>query len=152
MNSRIQSLQARDKEMIPAVLLRAMLALVLASLAMVTFARVTHMPLVANPTGEAVAKSRAIVLSGDTSGAARVTTPDGTLVADLDAGHGGFVAGIYRAVARERLLAGVDPAAPVQLVLFKDGLLALKDDKTGWHVDLIGFGADNTRVFARLLD
>ncbi len=151
MSSRTESLEARDREMIPTVLLKSMLALVLASLAIVTFARVTHMPLAAHPTGIAIVQDRAIVLSGSIDGAARVTSPDGTLIADLDSAHGGFVAGIDRAVARERLLIGIDASAPLHLVKFADGRLALQDRKTGWHVDLVGFGADNTRVFAKLL-
>jgi putative photosynthetic complex assembly protein len=40
----------------------------------------------------------------------------------------------------------------VRLIRFEDGRIALKDDLTGWRAELIGFGADNTAAFARLLE
>ncbi|MDE3122909.1 MAG: pullulanase [Paracoccaceae bacterium] len=144
--------QQPDKEMIPRVLLRGMLALVLASSALVIYARLAHLPVEDAPANVAVVGQRQIVISGKTDGSARVTGPDGTVIATYDSTHGGFVAGIARAVSRERLVDGASEQAPVRLVKYADGRLAILDDTTGWHADLIGFGPDNTRVFARLLD
>ena len=148
-----QRLRQRDKEMIPTVLLRAMLALVLACLALVTFARLTDRPLEAMPPqGLAIVAERLLVLEGDMSGAARVLDPAGAVVADLPGDKGGFVAGLWRVLQRVRAQAGVPGDLPVRLVAWEDGRLSLIDDATGWRAELTGFGADNLATFARLLD
>ena len=143
---------AREREMIPRALLRAMLALVLVCLAIVAWARVTDRPLEAKPADGPVAQERAIQVFADTSGAARVVDADGRLIVDLPSDKGGFVAGVWRSLAFVRARAGVDPEAPARLIRFEDGRLALKDDLSGWRVELIGFGTDNAAAFARLLD
>lgn len=139
---------------IPPVLLRGMFALVLLSLLLVSYARITGRPPAAMPDDSvAVVAERLIVIEGQaTSGAARVMAPDGTVIADFAPDEGGFVAGIARVLDRERGKTGADPAAPVRLVRFADGRLSLRDDATGWRAELIGFGSNNAAVFARLLE
>ena len=143
----------RDKEMIPRMLLRAMLAMVLVAVALVVFARLTDRPLVAAPpVGVPVVTERVIVLSGDMAGRALVTDMDGRVIADLPGDQGGFVAGIWRVVQRERMLRKMPDDLPLRLVLYEDSRLAIYDDFTGWRAQLIGFGIDNYRTFYNLLD
>ncbi|MEM7745745.1 MAG: photosynthetic complex assembly protein PuhC [Pseudomonadota bacterium] len=142
----------RDKEKIPRILLSAILALVLITLAMVTIARVTGMEPVSQFPDVPIVKERTILIHGSTSGHATVLDADGTLIADLGPDEGGFVAGIWRSLERKRKPYGIEGSAPVRLVRFSDGRLGLRDDRTGWRVELIGFGKDNTAIFARLLD
>lgn len=142
----------REREMIPKALLRGMLALVLVCLAIVSWARLTDRPLEAKPADGPVAQERSIVVIADTSGAARVLDADGRVIVDLPPDKGGFIAGVWRSLAFVRGRAGVDPEAPARLIRFEDGRLALKDDLSGWRVELIGFGTDNAAAFARLLD
>ena len=66
--------------------------------------------------------------------------------------EGGFIAGVTRAMARERIKYDVAADAPVRIVRFADGRLGLRDDFSGWRVELLGFGADNTAAFDRLLN
>lgn len=147
-----QILRERDREMIPKQLLRAMLALVLTCLAVVTAATVSDRPLVGVPPANApVLQERQIVLYGDMTGAARVFGVDGTLIADLPPEKGGFIAGVASVLMRERGKIGAPADMPIRLVRFTDGRLGLRDDVTGWHAELIGFGADNFAAFARLL-
>ncbi|MEM7489077.1 MAG: photosynthetic complex assembly protein PuhC, partial [Pseudomonadota bacterium] len=98
-------LVARDREMIPTLLLRAMGVMVLCALLIVTYARLTDRPLEALPAMEgevAVVKERAIFLDADgTTGAARVLDQNGSVIADLDATQGGFVAGVQRVLRFE---------------------------------------------------
>lgn len=146
-------LRERDREMIPKQLLRAMLLLVVTCLALVTAATVSDRPLVAVPPANvAVLQERSIKLYGEMDGSARVYDADGTLIVDLPADKGGFIAGIASVMARERGKIGVPADLPIRLVRFADGRLGLRDDVTGWHAELIGFGADNFASFARLLD
>ncbi|MEM8751915.1 MAG: photosynthetic complex assembly protein PuhC [Pseudomonadota bacterium] len=144
---------ARDKEKIPTLLLRAMLTLVLCSLLIVAYARLTDRPLEATPpTGIPVIKERSIILSGGMNGAAQVLDLDGSLIASLTPEEGGFISGVYRVLAHERKKIDAPRHAPVRLVAYEDGRLALFDDLTGWRAELIGFGRDNYAAFARLLN
>lgn len=148
-----EQLRERDREMIPSVLLRAMLFLVVAVVVIVAFARLTDRPLEATrPEGVPVVSERIVHLHGDMSGAARVLDANGTLIADLSPEQGGFIAGVSRVLHRERMKVGVADAAPVRLVRYADGHLALFDDATGWTMQIAGFGADNKAAFARLME
>lgn len=144
-------IHARPDEIVPRVLVRLMFALVLVILALVTVARLTDRPLEARPAeGPAIAE-RLIYLSGDASGAARVLDANGTLLARFGPDAGGFVAGIDRVIRHERDKRGLSQATPVALILREGNRLSLSDPATGWSAELMGFGPDNLRVFARLL-
>lgn len=149
----LQAIALRDKEMIPRILLRAMLLMVVVSVVLVVFARLTDRPLVAAPPqGIPMVSERIIVLSGDMAGRALVTDMDGRVIADLPGDQGGFVAGIWRVTQRERMLRGLPDDLPLRLVLYEDNRLVVYDDFTDWRAQLIGFGIDNYRTFYRLLD
>ncbi len=149
----MDAIAKRDREMIPRMLLRAMLVMVLCSVALVVYARLTDRPLVAAPPeGVPIVTERVIVLAGDMAGRALVTDMDGRVIADLPGDEGGFVAGIWRVVQRERMLRGLPDDLPLRLVLYEDSRLAIYDDFTGWRAQLIGFGIDNYRTFYALLD
>jgi len=140
-----------DDELVPRVMVRLMLALVLAVLALVTIARLTDRPVSATPADTPVIAERVIYLSGKMDGSARVLDEHGALLADFAADKGGFVAGVQRVLDRERAKAGADLTAPVLLQLRQGNRLSLTDPATGWTAELMGFGADNVRTFARLL-
>lgn len=140
-----------DREMIPRVMLRAMFGLVFAVLVIVTLARLTDRPLIATPPESDVAMSREVLLDGDMAGSATIRTLDGELVADLSPEEGGFISGVWRVIQRERTKHRVALDGPVTLVRHENGRIAIHDPSTGWSADLMGFGADNARAFARLL-
>jgi len=148
-----EELRKRDREMIPSVLLRAMLFLVVAVLVIVAFARITDRPLEATrPDTVPVAAERMIEITADMSGSAIVRTSDGSLIADLSPEQGGFIAGVGRVLARERGKLGLSAEGAVRLVRYADGHLSLYDPLTGWSMQIAGFGADNTAAFAALLE
>ena len=140
-----------DKEMIPRALMRGMLALVLASLAMVTAARLSGRPVEATPPAAPIEASRTIFLSGDMAGAARVLDARGNLVADLGPQQGGFISGVWRVILRERTKARAPLHGPVTLLMRQGGRMEIHDPSTGWGADLMGFGHDNAMAFAKLL-
>jgi len=150
-----QKLVERDKEMVPTILVRAMFLMCLCVLIIVGYARLTDRPLSATPPSEDVTPivhERTIRIFGEMDGSARVIDVDGTLIADLASDEGGFVAGIYRVLERERGAVGLDASEPILLVRFSDGRIGLRDDHTDFRAELFGFGADNEAVFARLLE
>jgi putative photosynthetic complex assembly protein len=150
-----QKLVVRDKEMIPTVLIRAMFILCLCVLVIVTYARLTDRPLSATPPPleEVPAVSeRVIRIYGELDGSARVLDADGNLIAGFAPDEGGFVAGIYRVLERQRGAVGASASDPIRLVRFADGRLGLRDDLTTFRAELVGFGADNEAIFASLLE
>ena len=139
-------------KMVPKILVRAMFGLVVATLAIATYARVTDRPLVATPpVSEIVAKRALHLTSAGSTGAVAVRDGQGALIAELSPEQGGFIAGVHRVILRERAKRGLPPEGAVILSRARNGRLAIRDPKTGWSADLMGFGADNARAFARLL-
>lgn len=147
-----QALKKRDKEMIPTRLLLAMVGMVAVVFAFVTFSVVTDQPKVSMPPQLEVVKEREIRIFAEMSGAARVTTPEGELIADLSPEDGGFVAGIGRVLTRERGKVGKLGSEPIRLIQYSDGRLAIRDDLTTWRTELRGFGQDNEASFYKILN
>ncbi|MEQ8366488.1 MAG: photosynthetic complex assembly protein PuhC [Roseicyclus sp.] len=150
-----QKLVERDKEMVPTVLVRAMFVLCVCVLIIVSYARLTDRPLEAMPPSleEApIVQERIIRIYGQMDGSARVLDLDGNVVANLSNTEGGFVAGISRVLERERGAVGLSASEPIRLIRFSDGRIGLRDDYTDFRAELVGFGADNEAVFARLLE
>lgn len=141
----------RDPELVPRVMVRAVGVLVLSVLLLVTLYRLTETPVIATPPKGGFTVSHDILLSGDLSGAATVSLPDGTPVANLSPQDGGFVSGVWRVILRERTKHRVPLDGPVTLIGHDTGRISIHDPSTGWSADLMGFGADNARAFARLL-
>jgi putative photosynthetic complex assembly protein len=148
--SRQPSLTNRDAEMIPKALLRGMLLLVVATLALVGAAVVTDRPLVGSPAPSEAVKEKWIVLEGKDAQAVVVKNPDGTVLADLP--HGGFITVIQSGLARTRLVQGITDNPPVRIVRYANGRLVAEDPATGWSAELYAFGADNKAAFERLLE
>ena len=134
-----------DTAVVPRMMVRAMFALVAVILLLVSLARLTDQPLSAIPPESEAVLSRTVFLSGQLSGAAKVMDANGNLIADLSADEGGFIAGVARVLDRERAKykKPLDGAVIVTL--------RANDPSTGWSADLMGFGADNAKAFAKLL-
>jgi putative photosynthetic complex assembly protein len=138
-----------DKDMIPKPLLLAMLALVLASLTVVTFSVVTDRTHVGMPKAADIITERSIILKGGGAQAVTVLDVDGSVLIDLP--HGGFVTVIQNAMERARLTAGVDKMLPLRIVEYANGRLSAVDDYSGWSAELGAFGSDNRAAFERLM-
>lgn len=136
-------------DMIPKQLLLAMLALVLASLAVVSFAVMTGRPHVGVPKTAEIVAERAVILQGGGAQAVTVLDANGALLADLP--HGGFITVIQNGLQRARQVAGVDQAKPVRIVEYANHRLTVVDDYTGWSAELGAFGSDNRAAFERLM-
>jgi putative photosynthetic complex assembly protein len=141
---------SRNPEMVPKALLLGMLALALASLAIVSFAALTGREPVAQPAAAAVLREKWVVLEGLSAQAVIVRNTDGSVLLDLP--HGGFVTVIQSGIHTERRKHGVDQTKPVRIVEYANGRLVAEDPETGWSAELYAFGADNKAAFERLLD
>lgn len=147
-----RALRQRDKEMIPTRLLLALVTVVVIIFAFVTYSVATGRAVEAMPPNLEIVKEREIMIFAEMSGAARVTTPDGTVITELSPQAGGFVSGVGRVLTRERAKVGMLGSDPVRLIQYSDGRLALRDDHTAWRAELRGFGQDNEASFYRILN
>jgi putative photosynthetic complex assembly protein len=138
-----------DEQLIPRVLLRGMVAVVLAALALTTYASVTDRPRVGQPPDAPISAERSVILQGGGARAVTVLRADGGVLVDLD--HGGFVTVIENGLSYERRKNGVSMNLPVRLVAYENGRLAVHDPETGWSVELGSFGSDNKAAFERLM-
>ena len=140
---------SEDPDKIPAPLLRAILVLVLASVALVAYSVYSGRDHVGVPQAAEVVQERAIILQGGGAQAVTVLATDGTVLMDLP--HGGFITVIQNAMERARLTAGVDKLLPVRIVKYANGRLSAVDDYSGWSAELGAFGSDNRAAFERLM-
>jgi putative photosynthetic complex assembly protein len=146
--------ETRPKERVPKGLLYGVVVMVLASLALVTVARLAGMEPRAMPpdAGTAVVEERMIQIMAHPDASAQIYDRHGALIADLGPEEAGFISGVHRALVRERMLSKVEGNPPVRIVRFADGRLGLRDPFTGWRVELMGFGDSNRDAFLALLD
>lgn len=148
METQLRQMRERDKEMIPANLLRAMVALALGALAVTTYGVVTDMPHSGVPTmGEIVAEVPVTIRR--VKGGVRIVTADGAEVARGE--DAGFIDAYSVALARKRLLHGVDPELPIRVIRIDDGRVVLIDPETDWRIDPRSFGDVSETAFDRFL-
>jgi len=147
-----QQMRHRDKEMVPRILVQAMFALMISSLALVAYAQWTDVPNRGVLVEAPVVASRDIVLTGDRQGIYEVTTPDGVQIASSADDLAGFIGVMGRVIDRERLNQNTVGNPPIEVVRRENGNIAILDDATGLRVELIGYGKDNVAAFAKLLD
>jgi len=95
---------------------------------------------------------KVLYLEGNMSGSAQVFAEDKSLIAAYTPEEGGFLSGIWRVLQRERTNARVALDGPVIVRARENNRLEIFDPSTGWGADLMGFGADNSAAFARLLN
>jgi putative photosynthetic complex assembly protein len=93
-----------------------------------------------------------LVFLDDPDGSIQVRrSDDRSLVQLIKPATGGFVRGVMRGFARDRMLQGVGSAPPFELALSPDGELTLTDMATGRVTVLEAFGATNRAAFASML-
>jgi putative photosynthetic complex assembly protein len=73
------------------------------------------------------------------------------VVAMIQPGVGGFVRGVMRGLARDRISRRIGEAPPFRLSQARNGHMSLEDTATGRVIDLESFGAGNRDSFVQLL-
>ena len=142
----------RDREMVPRFLVQAMFALMLGSVGLVSYARLTDRPLIGVVPDSPIVAERLVTLEGDRDNGVHVIDDTGTPIAFSGENKSGFIDVIWVSVMRERLVQDRQSDAPVRVVRRANGHTAIIDDTTGWKIELIGYGPDNVAAFARLID
>jgi len=141
-----------SRQVIPRVLLRAMAALALISLALVSYAVLTDRPHEAQIHTAAEVRSLLINIKASPEGDTIVTDMEGNVLSHTGRAKAGFLSVVQNALNFERDRNNVTGNPPVHLIRFADGRIGLRDDATGWKINLIGFGQDNARVWREIID
>ncbi|MEO0387858.1 MAG: photosynthetic complex assembly protein PuhC [Pseudomonadota bacterium] len=144
-------LRSDYNQLVPRGLLYAVSGLVLCSLLIVVFAVATGREPVARPHTAAEVQSRMIEIKARPDGGTVVSAMDGTILFDRPSNDRGFITVVRNALSFERKTHGIAGNPPVYLIRFADGRIGLRDDATGWKINLIGFGQDNARHWNELL-
>jgi putative photosynthetic complex assembly protein len=149
-------MSALDSEQFPRGALIAIGALVGLSLIATTAVRLERLygpP--ATPLAElapAPATSVDLRFSDEADGSIRIIRAvDSNLVASVRPGEGGFIRGVMRGLARDRISRHIGAKPPFRLSLNRDGSLWLLDTATGRLIDLDSFGLSNRDSFRNLL-
>jgi putative photosynthetic complex assembly protein len=112
--------------------------------------RLTGLGTTAPPQATAV-ETRSLLFADRADGAVVVTEPGGDTVAIVAPGTGGFLRGVLRGLAQERMRRNEGPATAFELTRWNDGRLSLTDPVTDRHIYLDAFGPTNVAAFAALL-
>jgi len=85
-------------------------------------------------------------------GSIRITrAADGGVAGTVRPGEGGFIRGVMRGLARDRIMRHIGEGPAFRLSLGQDRRLSLLDTATGRLIDLESFGASNRGSFLQLL-
>jgi putative photosynthetic complex assembly protein len=126
--------------------------LVVGSLALTAFARLTGMGVLRMPMAETVEYRDLTFKERGDGGVIVRYSGSGDLLDSLDLGKGGgFIQTVLSAMMMDRARTGTGPEAPYRLSRHSDGRLILQDPATGRRQTLDSFGSVNRDVFARLL-
>ena len=146
------AMQKGQGEKIPRAMLRLTFVFVVFVLIAVSVARVSGLSLVGIPPQSEIVAKASLYLFSEKNGVVRVLSSEGVLLANLSGEEGGFVSGVARTVDNERRKQGVELNAPIEVIWRENGRISVYDPSTAWQADLMGFGADNSRAFAMLLE
>ncbi len=151
-HSLASQMKHRDREMVPKFLVQAMFALMIAAIALVSYARLTGREVTSVAPHSDVLREISVTLTGTRSDGVAVLDRNGSHIAHSSLNKSGFIDVIWVSVMRERALHNVSPSEPIRVVRRENGHTAVIDDTTGWKIELIGYGQDNVAAFARLVD
>jgi putative photosynthetic complex assembly protein len=146
-------MSAIDQESFPKGALIAAAALVTVSIVAAGTGRYLHLHAPQVASAPAVAPVRAIDLKfADDHGSVLVRRAEtGTLVAVVPPNSGGFLRGVLRGLARERMMRGIGSQPPFRLAQWQDGRVEIQDTADGGRIDLNAFGPTNKAAFVKLL-
>jgi putative photosynthetic complex assembly protein len=149
-------MSALDTEPFPRFALLSAGALIALSLIGTTAVRLAKTSALDAPAATSVAPASVASLDlrfrDQADGSIRITrTTDDSVVGTVQPGEGGFIRGVMRGLARDRISRHIGEEPPFRVSLSGDGQLTLLDTATGRLIDLESFGQGNRDSFFELL-
>jgi putative photosynthetic complex assembly protein len=139
------------REQMPKVPLYAAAALIITTLVLVGFVRLTGIGELRTPQAAVTAERHLLFADLEDGGISMRDAGTGELLERVEPGTNGFLRGALRGLARDRKREGIGPEIPLRLTSRADGRLLLEDPATRRLIDLGAFGAGNVAIFTRAL-
>ena len=147
-----ENANTKEKEVIPIRLLQAVGALLLFTLLVVGYSRLSDMPLLGVPDESPVVKELVLDFQKKEDGSIVILNEEGIEMINSKVGSNGFISVVHDGFTYERKKKNIRGNTPVQLVLHEDGRLTIVDESSSWDMHLNSFGAMNVAVFGQLIN
>ena len=147
-----ENASTKEKEVIPIRLLQAVGALLLFTLLVVGYSRLSDMPLLGVPDESPVVKELVLDFQKKEDGSIVILNEEGIEMINSKVGSNGFISVVHDGFTYERKKKNIRGNTPVQLVLHEDGRLTIVDESSSWDMHLNSFGAMNVAVFGQLIN
>ena len=141
-----------EKEVIPIRLVQAVGALLLVTLLMVGYAKLSNMPLIGTPKEASVVNEITLEFVKKGNGSVSIYDNKGQEIINSRSGPYGFIVVVYNGFMSERKKKKINTNDPLKLVQYEDGRLTIVDDSSSWDMHLNSFGAMNAEVFKKLMN
>jgi len=147
-----ENANTQEKEVIPIRLLQAVGALLLFTLLVVGYSRLSDMPLLGVPDASPIVKEVVLDFQKKEDGSIVILNEKGIEMINSKTGPNGFISVVHDGFSYERKKKNIKENAPVKLVLHEDGRLTIVDDSSSWEMHVNSFGAMNVAVFGQLVN
>ena len=140
-----------EKEVIPIRLIQAVGALLLVTLLMVGYAKLSNMPLIGTPKEASVVNEITLEFVKQGNGSVSIYDNKGQEIINSRSGPYGFIVVVYNGFMSERKKKKIDINNPLKLIQYEDGRLTIVDESSSWDMHLNSFGSMNAAVFKELI-
>ena len=147
-----ENANTQEKEVIPIRLLQAVGALLLFTLLVVGYSRLSDMPLLGVPDASPVVKELVLDFQKKEDGSIVILNEEGIEMINSKVGSNGFISVVHDGFSYERKKKNIRGNTPVKLVLHEDGRLTIVDESSSRDMHLNSFGAMNVAVFGQLIN
>ena len=146
-----ENTRIHEKEVIPIRLVQAVGALLLVTLLMVGYAKLSNMPLIGTPKEASVVNEITLEFVKQGNGSVSIYDNKGQEIINSKSGPYGFIVVVYNGFMSERKKKKIETNNPLKLVHYEDGRLTIIDEVSSWDMHLNSFGAMNASVFKKLI-
>ena len=103
------------------------------------------------PKNSAVISSKLIYLQRDEASSTKILVESKIILAEYPKGRETFVSSLVTVIERDRLKRNMDKSEPLILQQTDNKRISIFDPTTAIEIDLMGFGAENVRIFSEIL-
>ena len=103
------------------------------------------------PKNSAVISSKLIYLQRDQDSSTKILDESKIVLVEYPKGQETFVSSLVTVIERDRLKRNMDKSGPLILQQTDNKRISIFDPATAIEIDLMGFGAENVRIFSEIL-
>ena len=103
------------------------------------------------PKNSAVISSKLIYLQRDQDSSTKILDESKIVLVEYPKGRETFVSSLVTVIERDRLKRNMDQSGPLILLQTDNKRISIFDPTTTIEIDLMGFGAENVRIFSEIL-